>query len=199
MGRLNLATQVTPATPSAESVEIFADSTDKRLKAIDDAGVVRTLGANGVTNLASAVATSGTTETLLHKHTIPANSLQVGDTFLCKLKGVSSSTGTLIFRVRIGANGTTGDNQAWISTTSAAQVANAWAEFDVLLTVRTIGNPGFALAAGCALIGAVVVPQLIGAAATAAVVTTAIAYIDLDCTCSVGTFTAHNAMIQLLK
>ena len=199
MGRLSLANQIRPSTPSAGVTEIYVDSADKLTKQIDDTGVVRIFGMNTSANLNSAVATSGTTETLLHKATIAANSVAVGNTWRCKLNGISSSTGTLIFRVRIGALGTIGDNQAWISTTSAAQVANNWACMDVLLTIRTIGNPGSAQASGVATATAVVLPQLAGAAATAAVITTGVFYIDLDVTCSVGTFTAHNAIIELLK
>jgi len=198
MGRLNLANQTTPATPSAGATEIFVDSADKLAKQIDDTGAVKIFGINMSTNLGSAAATSGTTETLLHKATIAANSVKIGDTFNIILSGVSSSTGTLIFRVRVGATGTTGDAQAWVSTTSAAQAANAWGTMQVLLTVRSIGV-GTVQASGVSFAGAVVLPQLAGAAATASVTTTATWYVDICVTCSVGTFTAHNAIIELLK
>ncbi len=145
------------------------------------------------TNLVAATATSGTSETLLLSCPIPANAVAVGDTFRVRVIGVSSSTGTLIFRVRVGANGTTGDNQAWISTTSAAQVANAWAGFEVLVTVRSTTT---IQAGGVAHAGAVMLPQLIGAAATATIAPTSNWYIDIDCTCSSGTFTAHVATIK---
>ena len=142
--------------------------------------------------LSAPAATSGTGETLLFKLAIPANKVVVGDTFRVWVYGNSSSTGTLIFRVRVGANGTTGDNQAWISTTSAAQVANAWAGIDIVLTVRSATT---VQASGHASAGAVLLPQLIGAPATAAIVSTATWYIDIDATCSSGTFTAQNAVI----
>jgi hypothetical protein len=147
-------------------------------------------------NLTAPVATSGTTETLLFKLAIPANFVAVGDSFRIFMYGVSSSTGTLIFRAKVGANGSTTDNQAWISTTSAAQVANAWAGFDVLVTVRSATT---VQASGHATAGAIVLPQLIGAAAPAAIVSTAIWYIDITCTCSAGTFTAQVATIGLVK
>ena len=198
MSRLRFNNVTTPATPAAGKTEIFVDSADKLTKQIDDTGAVKIFGINMSTNLGSAAATSGTTETLLHKATIAANLVKVGDTFRITMYGVSSSTGTLIFRVRVGANGTTGDNQAWISTTSAAQVANAWGGINVILTVRSIGV-GTAQASGCASAGAVVLPQLIGAAATASITTTAVWYVDICATCSVGTFTAHGAIIVLLK
>ncbi len=142
--------------------------------------------------LSAPAATSGTGETKLFNLQIPANSVAVGDTFMVTLYGNSSSTGTLIFRVRTGALGTTGDNQAWISTTSAAQVANAWAGITVFVTVRSATT---VQASGIAHAGAVQLPQLIGAPATAAIVSTGAWYIDIDATCSVGTFTAQNAVI----
>ena len=146
-----------------------------------------------VCTMPAAVATSGTGETLLYKCAIVANSVATGDTFRVRVVGNSSSTGTLIFRVRAGANGTTSDNQAWISTTSAAQVANAWAGFEALVTVRSATS---VQAAGVATAGAVVLPQLIGAPATAAIASTATWYIDIDATCSSGTFTAQVAVIE---
>ena len=148
--------------------------------------------------LATTAATSGTGETLLFKVPIPANSVRVGQTFRIKMAGASSSTGTLIFRTRIGTAGTTGDAQAWISTTSAAQVANAHAGFDILMTVRSIGTAGTVIADGSAHAGAVMLPTLIGAPATAAVNTTVTEYIDVTCTCSVGTFTAQVGVIEAL-
>jgi len=146
-----------------------------------------------VCTMPAAVATSGTGETLLYKCAIAANSVATGDTFRVRVVGNSSFTGTLIFRVRAGANGTTSDNQAWISTTSAAQVANAWAGFEALVTVRSATS---VQAAGVATAGAVVLPQLIGAPATAAIASTATWYIDIDATCSSGTFTAQVAAIE---
>jgi hypothetical protein len=150
-----------------------------------------------VYNLAAAVATSGTGETKLFNLQVPANRAVVGSTYRIRMVGNSSSTGTLIFRVRVGANGTTSDNQVWISTTSAAQVANARAGIlDVLVTVRSATT---AIADGVAHAGAVMLPTLIGAPATAAIVISSAWYIDVDCTCSSGTFTAQVGSIEEVK
>jgi len=132
---------------------------------------------------------------LLFKATIPANAVRVGQYFRVIMHGNSSSTGTLIFRVRVGANGTTGDNQAWISTTSAAQVANNRAGFDVLACVRSLTS---VYADGCGYATAVVRSTLAGAPATAAMVASATWYIDVCATCSVGTFTALVGSIEAL-
>ena len=147
-------------------------------------------------NLSAAVATSGTTETKLFNKQISAGSAVVGSTYRVICTGNSSSTGTLIFRVRVGANGTTSDNQVWISTTSAAQVANARAGFDVLVTVRSTTT---AIADGVGYAGTVQLPTLRAAPATAAIVISSAWYIDVDCTCSVGTFTAQVGSIEEIK
>jgi hypothetical protein len=104
----------------------------------------------------------------------------------------------LIFRVRVGANGTTADNQAWINTTSAAQVANARAGFDGLLYVRAIGASGLVCAEAQAHAGALGLGTLVAAPTTAAVVTTANWFINVSATCSVGTYTILAATIDAL-
>ena len=149
-----------------------------------------------LSNLTGAVATSGTGDTLLFKLAIPANFVAIGDTFECMLFGNSSSTGTLLFKVHAGAAGTVSDATAWTGTTSAAQVANAYAGLKLLVTVRSATT---IIVSGCGWAGAVVLPQLIGAPTTSAIVSTAIWYITLSCACSSGTFTAQVATINLMK
>ena len=193
MSRLRFTNVANPPTPATGKTELFVSSADKHLKTIDDIGLVRDFIAIGrpLATLAAAAATSGTGETKLFSCQIPANYAAVGQSFRVYVWGNSSSTGTLIFRVRVGALGTIGDNQAWISTTSAAQVANARAGFYVMVTIRSIGAAGTVIADGRANAGAVVLPTLIAAPATAAAATNAIWYIDVSCTCSVGTYTAQ--------
>lgn len=148
------------------------------------------------TTLSAPVATSGATEKVLAQLQVPANGVAVGDTFKIRMAGLSSSTGTLIFRLRAGALGTIADGQIWISTTSAAQVANAHAGVDLLLVVRAIGAAGAVSADGNAHAGAVMLPTLIGAATAPTVVTTAAWWINLTCVCSSGTFTAQVCSIE---
>jgi hypothetical protein len=145
--------------------------------------------------LPGTAATSGTGETLLFRATIPGNAVRIGQYFHVWMAGASSSTGTLIFRVRVGALGTTGDAQTWISTTSAAQVANAHAGFDVEMCVRSLTA---VMTDGHAHAGAVMLPTLIGAPATAAIVASGTWYIDVCATCSSGTFTAQVGSIEAL-
>lgn len=146
--------------------------------------------------LSTTAATSGSTETLIFKSAIAANSVAVGDTFEITVFGISSSTGTLIFRVRVGANGTTSDTQAWVSITSAAQVANQRSGFNGLLVVRSIGSSG---TIQCECVGyaqAANLPTVVAAVTTPTVNTTATWNIDITCTCSSGTWTAQSALIS---
>lgn len=140
--------------------------------------------------------TSGTSETLILKAAVPANSVQVGSTFAVECQGISSSTGTVTFKVRAGANGTTSDNTAWTSITSAAQVANQRAGFRALLVVRSIGAGGSIECEGIGYAQAALLPAVVAAVVTAAVATSAIWYIDITCTCSSGTWTAQQAVVN---
>ena len=146
----------------------------------------------------SAIATSGTGETLLHKATIPANSVAVGDCFKIRVHGFSSSTGTLIFRIKIGTLGTTGDAQSWISLTSAAQVANQRAGFEGIVHLRAVGASGVARSEALGYAQAALLPTLVAAPADTAINTTSIWYIDVTCTCSVGTFTTIMCTIEAM-
>ena len=138
------------------------------------------------------VATSGAGETLIFAAKIDANSVKIGDTFRISTHGISSSTGTLIFRVKVGANGTTGDTEAWIALTSAAQVANQRGGFDALLTVRSLTTIE---CEGLGYAQAALLPTVIAAVATKTITSTAAWYIDITCTCSVGTWTAQQAAV----
>ena len=156
----------------------------------------QTSGMGAVATLPAPVATSGATETLILKAAIQANSVKVGDTFEVMCQGISSSTGTLSFKVRAGANGTIADNLAWTSITSAAQVANQRSGFWAMLVVRSIGAGGTIECEGLGNAHAALLPSVVAPVATAAVATTAPWYIDIACTCSVGTWTAQQAVVS---
>jgi hypothetical protein len=47
MGRLSLATQITPNTPSVSTIEIYPDSADKKVKMIDENGIVNSMTPDG--------------------------------------------------------------------------------------------------------------------------------------------------------
>lgn len=197
MAQLILANTSEPTTPASGKTKIFVDSTDKIAKQKDDGGVVKTL-AGLIATLSAPVATVGAAENVLLTGTVKANSVKVGEVYRVKILGISSSTGTLIFRVRTGPAGAITDNQAWISITSAAQVANQRAGFEGLITVRSIGAGGTIQCEALGFAQAALLPTVVAAVTTAAVDTTADWLIDLDVTCSLGTFTAQQASIEKL-
>jgi hypothetical protein len=148
------------------------------------------------TNLAAAVVTSGATEKVLLQLQIPAARAVIGSTFRAWVVGNSSSTGTLIFRIKCGPNGSISDTEDWKSVTSAAQAANARAGFECLITVRsatTIAVDGVGYA------GAVQLPTTIAVPATPAITISGIWYINMTVVCSVGTFTAQVGSIEEIR
>lgn len=147
-------------------------------------------------NLATPVITSGTTEKVLLQLAIPVNNAVVGSTYRAWIIGNSSSTGTLIFKVRCGAGGIITDTITWTAVTSAAQVANARAGFDALITIRsgtTIKVEGIGYA------GTVQLPTTIAAPATQTIAISGIWYISLTVICSSGTFTAQVGNIEEIR
>lgn len=147
-------------------------------------------------NLAATVVTSGTTEKVLLQLAIPANSAIVGSTYRAWIIGNSSSTGTLIFKVRCGNLGTIADTIDWTAVTSAAQVANARAGFDVLITIRSATT---IKAEGVGYAGAIQLPTVIAVPTTPAIVISNPWYINLTVICSVGTFTAQVGSIEEIR
>jgi len=147
-------------------------------------------------NLTAPVVSSGTTEKVLLNLLIPANRAVVGSTFRTWIVGNSSSTGTLIFKVRCGAGGTITDTIDWTAVTSVAQVANATAGFEVIITIRsatTIAVRGVGYA------GTIQLPTVIGAPTTPAIVISSNWYINLTVICSSGTFTAQVGNIEEIR
>ena len=147
-------------------------------------------------NLAAPVVTSGTTEKVLLQLQIPANNAIVGSTYRAWIIGNSSSTGTLIFKVRCGAGGIITDAIGWTAVTSAAQAANARAGFDVLITIRSSTT---LKAEGVGYAGAIQLPTFIAAPATSVIAISGIWYINLTVICSSGTFTAQVGNIEEIR
>jgi len=148
------------------------------------------------TNLAASVVSSGTTEKILLQLAITGARASVGSTFRAWLMGLSSSTGTLIFKVRAGAAGTISDPVCWTAITSAAQAANKRAGFDILSVVRsatTLYTDGVAYA------GSLQLETVIAAAAASAVTISGTWYISLTVICSSGTFTCNCGTIEEIR
>lgn len=152
----------------------------------------------GLQSATAPIATAGTASTKIFSGGIPAHSVGAGQNFRVRFGGLSSSTGTLICRLHAGPAGTTADTVIWTSTTSAAQVANQHAQGDLFITVRTPGAAGVISAEGFVIAGGVALNTLTGAAITPTVNTTVPWFLTLAITCSVGTFTVTNVVVQAL-
>lgn len=147
-------------------------------------------------NLLAAVVSSGTTEKVLHQMNIPGGRAFSGSTYRAWIVGNSSSTGTLIFKVRCGTGGNITDAIAWTAVTSAAQAANARAGFEVLITVQsatTLYTDGVGYA------GAVQLPTYVAAPAVSAIAISGQWYINLTVICSSGTFTGRVSTIEEIR
>lgn len=154
------------------------------------AGILATLPATS--------ATAGTVDTALLVAAIPPAALVVGQVISARLLGVSSSNGTLIFKLHVGPLGTVADPAAWTSLTSAAQVTSQRAGFDGLLTVRSTGAGGTAQAEALGFAQAALLPTVVTAAATVSLNTTVGQFLTLSATCSFGTFTTQQAAVEAL-
>lgn len=206
MPRKNLIDQVIPeqsadpSTPGAGLLEFYAKG-DHGLWVKDSNGLVSKIGPKAV-NLAAPRASVSTTNTSILVAAIPANSVKVGDQFELECNGISSSTGILTFKAHAGATGTAAggvpaDAVAWTSIASVAQVANQRAGFRALLTVRSIGV-GTIQCEGLGYAQAALLPTVVAAVGTVAVTTSGLWNISIACTCSVGTWTAQDAVIRAL-
>lgn len=149
-------------------------------------------------NITAPVATTAATDTALLSARVPGNASVIGQIFRFKLIGISSSTGTLIFRVHAGSAGTTADTTVWQSITSAGQVANQRAGFDGTLSVRSIGATGTVQCEALGFAQAALLPTLVAAVATPTVNTATPWFITLSVTVSTGTFTAQQAVTEAL-
>lgn len=151
-----------------------------------------------ISTISAPVTSTAATDTLLITARVPANAVSVGQTFDVDALGISSSTGTLIFRIHAGANGTTADTVAWTSITSAAQVANQGAGIHGKVVVRSVGGAGTIEAEGLGFAQAALLPRVVAAVTTPTVVTTSPWFITLSVTASTGTFIAQTAAVTAL-
>lgn len=157
------------------------------------------LPSDSIATLGADVASSGTAQIALITARIPANAVRVGDTFRIRLSGNSSSTGTLAFKVKAGTNGTAADGDLVTTATSVAQVANHRSHLDALVKVKAIGAGGTVQAEAVARYSNVFVEENpVAAPIVLARDTTVAWFITVSVACSVGTFTATTAAIEVV-
>ena len=150
--------------------------------------------------LTAPVATVSTTDTLIYALAVPANGVQIGSTFRCTMRGVMTGAGLMTFKVMINTSAAVGGVTAWASVASVAQVSTHWCGMEADVTIRSIGAPGSAQGAGKGYASALVLEQLVGAAATVAVTTTALFYIIITAASATvaASFSAQTATIEMV-
>jgi hypothetical protein len=123
------------------------------------------------------------TETVVARWTLPANYLLAGLSMLTNASLLSAGTGTVIWRLRIGAAGTTADTLVTQLTTSAAQVANARGNvfFNIYAPSSTTMN-----ASGYSIMQNALLGHVTGALVNATVVPTAPIFISITAQLSVA-------------
>lgn len=145
MGRLNLATQTIPSTPSSGTADVFINSFDKQLYTYDDAakllmlnsGIVGITGNVTVTANATTVIVGGTPTAPIGANTIQAN-VSYRVTIIGSFTGTATATA---FRIHLGTAGSASD--AIILTASVTGgVGTSLAKCVIDMTFRTVGAAG---------------------------------------------------------
>ena len=123
------------------------------------------------------------TETVVARWALPANYLSVGLALLANASYLSGGLGTVTWRLRIGAAGTTADTLVTQLTTSAAQVANARGSvfFNIYTPTSTTVN-----ASGHAIMQNAILGHVTGGVVNAIIVPTAPIFISITATVSIA-------------
>jgi hypothetical protein len=162
--------------------EIAINQADKKLFYRDSSAVVQSFS---LVKIQPPTLTNPTTtaETVVARWTLPANYLSAGLALLANASYLSASTGTVIWRLRIGAAGTTADNLVCQLTTSAIQVINARGNvsFRIYAPNTTTMN-----ASGYSIMQNAILGHVTGAVVNARVVPTAPIYISITAQVSVA-------------
>jgi hypothetical protein len=144
-----------------------------------------------------------TAEVLTSQMVLPKAGLRVGTTFRGKIfLSDSASAGTLTLNMRIGVNGTTGDTVAAAITPVNTVSADSYA-IEFLLTVRTLGSSGTALASGYAIpfsVAPTSTNQVFSAAPAAVTVNKTVANsLTLWASVTAGTVSVWNSVLEVVQ
>lgn len=155
-------------------------------------GAIATIGAN--------VVQTGTTEAAPLVGRVPANAVQVGSTFRIRVAGTTTTTGGApTVKIRVGANGTTADTQAWSGTGGTNSTINTVLYGEWLLTVKSLGSSGSIGVEGYSNYSGGLISRSAGAPSTTTVNTTSPWYIDFSSVMSnSGVNTWTNGSIESL-
>lgn len=116
------------------------------------------------------------TETVVARWAIPANAIEAGDGIDFRVALQSAGNATVIWRLRVGANGTTADTLIAQCTTSAAQAANAQGNYQGHVYFPSTTQ---AQGSGFAIMQAAVLGTTTAAGVTATIVPTNIVYVNV--------------------
>ncbi|SRR6266511_2645858 len=138
--------QAAPATPAAGQQLIWVDNAaGLGLMSRDDSGSVFPLSGNMNKSTASQTLVAATDTVVTGSRIlIPSSGLTVGMVYHVRLsmsKGAVGTTG-LIWTVRLGTLGTTGDASQWTHTGVAQTAVAETGFYELLCTVRSIGASG---------------------------------------------------------
>lgn len=146
------------------------------------------LGAPTLTNN-----TVATTETVVARWSVAANTLAAGTNLNLNLAGQVSSTATLTYRIRFGTAGTAADALLATFTVSAAGVANAYHYLDALISILSATT---ATATGTSQLGAGAVGNATAAFAAATVNLTVANFLTVTLVQSIAqTYTSRAAKL----
>lgn len=143
MGKLFLAEEGVPSTPSSGNGRIWIDSTASLLCVKDDSGVVHATSKNSAVSTQAAAFAADTYVTnsdLL----VPSFSVQAGTQIMWQISASKTGAGTAqpVYTVRIGAARTTADTSR-LALTGPLQTAVAdIGTLILMVTVRNVGAAG---------------------------------------------------------
>lgn len=157
---------------------------------VQGSGVTLTPSGSGATRQITVAATGGgkpgltlvlgnatsVNETVVARWAIPANAIEAGDGIDFRVALQSAGTATVIWRLRVGANGTTADTLIAQCTTSAAQAANAQGNYQGHVYFPSTTQ---AQGSGFAIMQAAVLGTTTAAGVTATIVPTNIVYVNV--------------------
>lgn len=144
MADILLDSESAPTTPSAGQVNLFVDTTTKRLSTKNDAGVVSGVALRNASTVAQLPAATTRTYLAGSALSVPTNKLQVGSTFRWRFTATKTAAGVAAstIDVAVGTAGTTADTARVSFAKPAGTAVVDEAYFEITLVVRSIGAAG---------------------------------------------------------
>lgn len=145
MADILLDNQSAPGTPAAGKVILYTDTTDKKLRTIDDDGFIREIGyaayVNG--NTADVGPTAGV-DFYLAASAVPISVLKAGAVVTWQISATKTAacTGTPAFRIRCGTAQAVADTELALATGVAQTAAVDTAIFNIEACIRALTSTG---------------------------------------------------------